>query len=282
MTLLTSLIYSQVAKAIATTCKLPFINIKGPELLGSYVGESEFNIRNVFIQAKKAASSSESTYPGAIIFFDEMDSITPNTEENNNSSSQNAIMNRIVSTLLLELDKCNNDESCFIFVIGATNRPDLLHTSLLRPGRFDRRIYLGCMNDPENISFILKACMRKFEFDEDLDMNTVIQKMLPFVSKKKYTGADLANITKIGLKKAIRRICFSIEEDCNKVKEINNNETDEVIIDQIMDDYFQRRILKPLIKLQDLIDAVHEVVPSVKDDDLRHYESLRDAYSSSN
>ena len=134
-----------VAKAVANECGLPFLSIKGPELLGSYVGESEANIRGVFEAARAAAmdpptsslrhgvvDSSSSGYSGAsVLFFDELDSLAPRRGEMGHGDG---VMDRVVATLLGELDNGggsgdsnrNAATVAHVIVIGATNRPDLL------------------------------------------------------------------------------------------------------------------------------------------------------------
>jgi peroxin-6 len=104
---------------------LSFLSVKGPELLNMYIGESEANVRRVFQKAKDARP--------CVIFFDELDSIAPKRGEKGDSGG---VMDRIVSQLLAELDDINTSEQTDIFVIGATNRPDLLDSALLRPGRY--------------------------------------------------------------------------------------------------------------------------------------------------
>lgn len=120
--------------------------------MDSYIGESERNIRDLFEHAKQIAP--------CVLFFDEIDSIAPARAKNNDSSG--GVMDRIVSQLLTEIDMIavptntrvlQSDSSVtttgsivtdkLVFVIAATNRPDLLDSALLRPGRFDRKIYLG-------------------------------------------------------------------------------------------------------------------------------------------
>lgn len=114
-----------LAKAVASSCSLNFFSVKGPELLNMYIGESEANVRRVFQRARDAKP--------CVIFFDELDSVAP---KRGNHGDSGGVMDRIVSQLLAELDgmssgKTGND----VFVIGATNRPDLLDSALLRPGR---------------------------------------------------------------------------------------------------------------------------------------------------
>lgn len=114
-----------VAKAVATSCSLNFFSVKGPELLNMYIGESEANVRRVFQRARDAKP--------CVIFFDELDSVAP---KRGNHGDSGGVMDRIVSQLLAEIDGMSSgSSSADVFVIGATNRPDLLDPALLRPGR---------------------------------------------------------------------------------------------------------------------------------------------------
>jgi peroxin-6 len=114
-----------LAKAVATSCSLNFFSVKGPELLNMYIGESEANVRRVFQRARDAKP--------CIIFFDELDSVAP---KRGNHGDSGGVMDRIVSQLLAELDgMAAGKGGADVFVIGATNRPDLLDPALLRPGR---------------------------------------------------------------------------------------------------------------------------------------------------
>lgn len=114
-----------LAKAVATSCSLNFFSVKGPELLNMYIGESEANVRRVFQRARDAKP--------CVIFFDELDSVAP---KRGNQGDSGGVMDRIVSQLLAELDgMAGSKEGTDVFVIGATNRPDLLDPALLRPGR---------------------------------------------------------------------------------------------------------------------------------------------------
>ncbi|XP_044727852.1 peroxisome assembly factor 2, partial [Chrysoperla carnea] len=161
-----------IAKAVATECGLHFLSIKGPELLNMYVGQSESNVREVFQRARDAAP--------CILFFDELDSLAPNRGISGDSGG---VMDRVVSQLLAEMDGINDNTS--IFIIGATNRPDLIDPALLRPGRFDKLLYVGISTDSTSKLMILKALTRKFNFSEDLLKDVV--KILP----ENITGADL-------------------------------------------------------------------------------------------
>ncbi len=117
-----------LVRALATESNLNFISVKGPELLSKWVGESERAVREIFRKARQAAP--------ALIFFDEIDSIVPAR----GTGSETNVTERVVSQFLTELDGL--EELKDVIIIAATNRPDLLDSSLLRPGRFDRLIYI--------------------------------------------------------------------------------------------------------------------------------------------
>lgn len=141
-----------LAKAIATEYSLNFFSVKGPELLNMYIGESEANVRRVFQRARDARP--------CVVFFDELDSVAP---KRGNQGDSGGVMDRIVSQLLAELDGMSGgeDNAGGVFVIGATNRPDLLDSALLRPGRFDKMLYLGVSDTHEKQLRILEALTRK-------------------------------------------------------------------------------------------------------------------------
>lgn len=142
-----------LAKAIATEFSLNFFSVKGPELLNMYIGESEANVRRVFQRARDARP--------CVVFFDELDSVAP---KRGNQGDSGGVMDRIVSQLLAELDGMSDgaEGAGGVFVIGATNRPDLLDQALLRPGRFDKMLYLGVSDTHDKQQTILEALTRKY------------------------------------------------------------------------------------------------------------------------
>jgi peroxin-6 len=144
-----------LAKAIATEYSLNFFSVKGPELLNMYIGESEANVRRVFQRARDARP--------CVVFFDELDSVAP---KRGNQGDSGGVMDRIVSQLLAELDGMSGGEDTAggVFVIGATNRPDLLDPALLRPGRFDKMLYLGVSDTHDKQLKILEALTRKYVY----------------------------------------------------------------------------------------------------------------------
>ncbi|XP_064484978.1 peroxisomal ATPase PEX6-like [Ornithodoros turicata] len=176
-----------LAKAVATECALSFLSVKGPELINMYVGQSEENVRSVFARGRSAAP--------CVIFFDELDSLAPNRGRSGDSGG---VMDRVVSQLLAEMDGLN--KSADVFVIGATNRPDLLDPAILRPGRFDRLLYVGIPEDKISQLKILKALTRKFNLSKDLDLEEVVQKCPPNL-----TGADLYSLCSGAMANATRK-----------------------------------------------------------------------------
>lgn len=117
-----------LVRALATESNLNFISVKGPELISKWVGESERAVREIFRKARQAAP--------ALVFFDEIDSIVPGR----GSGSETNVTERVVSQFLTELDGLVQLKD--VVIVGATNRPDLIDSSMLRPGRFDRLIYI--------------------------------------------------------------------------------------------------------------------------------------------
>ncbi|KAK5150600.1 hypothetical protein LTR04_006781, partial [Oleoguttula sp. CCFEE 6159] len=186
-----------LAKAIATEFSLNFFSVKGPELLNIYIGESEANVRRVFQRARDARP--------CVVFFDELDSVAP---KRGNQGDSGGVMDRIVSQLLAELDGMSDGDGGGggVFVIGATNRPDLLDQALLRPGRFDKMLYLGVSDTHEKQQTILEALTRKFALHPSLSLPRIAAS-LPFT----YTGADLYALCSDAMLKAITRQAEAVD-----------------------------------------------------------------------
>ncbi len=124
-----------IARALANQCEASFISIKGPELLSKWVGESEKGVREVFRRAKQAAP--------CIVFFDEIDALAPRR----GGESDGHVGDRVIAQLLTEMDGVEGREG--VIVVAATNRPELVDTALLRPGRFDLVVELAYPNEEE-------------------------------------------------------------------------------------------------------------------------------------
>ena len=142
-----------IAKAVATEADLNFIAVKGAELLSMYVGESERAVREVFRKARAASPS--------VIFFDEIDAIGASREGNNMNDGLN-----VLTTLLNELDGIEILKG--VFVLAATNRPEILDPALMRPGRLDAALHVG-LPDFEARREIFQIRMRMMDIGDDVD-----------------------------------------------------------------------------------------------------------------
>ncbi|KAF2847883.1 AAA-domain-containing protein [Plenodomus tracheiphilus IPT5] len=247
-----------LAKAIATEFSLNFFSVKGPELLNMYIGESEANVRRVFQRARDARP--------CVVFFDELDSVAP---KRGNQGDSGGVMDRIVSQLLAELDGMS-DGGEGVFVIGATNRPDLLDQALLRPGRFDKMLYLGVSDTHEKQQTILEALTRKFTLHPELSLQRVSQG-LPFT----YTGADMYALCSDAMLKAITRQARAVDD---KVKAYNASHTPNITIAYFFDHLATDEDTAVMVTEEDFIEAHKELVPSVSADELRHYDRVRKSF----
>uniref|UniRef100_A0A2N9F8X4 AAA+ ATPase domain-containing protein n=1 Tax=Fagus sylvatica TaxID=28930 RepID=A0A2N9F8X4_FAGSY len=148
-----------LAKAIANECQANFISIKGPELLTMWFGESEANVRDVFDKARQSAP--------CVLFFDELDSIAI---QRGSGIRDAGAADRVLNQLLTEMDGLSSKKT--IFVIGATNRPDIIDPALLRPGRLDQLIYIPLPDETSRLQ-IFKACLRKSPVAKDVDLTAL-------------------------------------------------------------------------------------------------------------
>ncbi len=165
-----------LAKAVATESGANFIAVRGPEILSKWVGESEKAVRKVFERARQVAPT--------VVFFDEIDAIAPARGYRFDSSG---VTDRIVNQLLTEMDGIIPLQN--VVVIAATNRPDILDPALLRPGRFDRLIYVP-PPDKNARKEILKVHTRKVPLAKDVDLDKIAE------MTEGYTGADLAALVR--------------------------------------------------------------------------------------
>jgi len=258
-----------VAKAVATECGLPFLSIKGPELLGSYVGESEANLRGVFQSAREAAEQN-APVSASILFFDELDSLAP---KRGGVGDGGGVMERVVATLFAELDGDTAASSTGrVFVMGATNRPDLLDPSLLRPGRLDRSVYLGIATDPAERARILAAQLHKLKLDGGaLEVSIQVESKLP----PRLTGADFSTIASGALLQAVERLCRQADEEHLAALTAGQQ---GVEIHDILKSWDSEKCT-PTVLLEDLLEAAKNVAPSVTQEELDRYERLKEQYS---
>lgn len=148
---------TMLAKAIATECQANFISIKGPELLTMWFGESEANVRDIFDKARAAAP--------CVLFFDEIDSIAK--ARGGNIGDAGGAADRVINQLLTEMDGMSPKKT--VFLIGATNRPDILDPALVRPGRLDQLIYIPLPDEKSRFA-IFRANLRKSPVAKDVDL----------------------------------------------------------------------------------------------------------------
>jgi transitional endoplasmic reticulum ATPase len=174
-----------LARAVATESEANFITIKGPEVFSKWVGESEKAIREVFRKARMAAP--------AVIFFDEIDSLVP---RRGLGFADSGVTERVISQLLTEMDGIVTLED--IVVIAATNRPDIVDPAVLRPGRFDRLIYVPEPNEKSRLE-IFKIYTKNMPLSKDVDLTQLTE------MTKYYSGADIEALCREAAMHALRR-----------------------------------------------------------------------------
>lgn len=228
-----------VAKAVATECNLSFLAVQGPELLNMYVGQSEQNVREVFERARSAAP--------CVIFLDELDSLAPNRGAAGDSGG---VMDRVVSQILAEMDglSTSDDPQKSIFILAATNRPDLIDPALLRPGRFDKLLYVGPCTTSEDKLSVLSAITNKFTFGENIKLKSVADML-----KEDMTGADLYSICSNAWLSAVRRKVLENEE---------NKDASEV-----------------MVSFEDFQSAAKKCIPSVSKSDIEYFNKLKTQFN---
>lgn len=199
-----------MAKAIANECGANFISVKGPELLNAWFGGSEANVRNLFDKARAASP--------CILFFDEMDSIARARGSGGGSSETS---DRVINQILSEIDGMGSGKT--LFIIGATNRPDILDPGIMRPGRLDQLIYIPLPDKESRIS-IFKANLRKSPVADDVDISQLAG------ATEGFSGADLTEICQRAAKNAIRDSITAGIERQKRVEagELTQEEADEL------------------------------------------------------
>lgn len=174
-----------LARAVATESEANFITIKGPEVFSKWVGESEKAIREVFRKGRMAAPS--------VIFFDEFDSLVP---RRGMGFADSGVTERVISQLLTEMDGIITLED--VVVIAASNRPDIVDPAVLRPGRFDRLIYVPEPDEKARLE-ILKLYTKDMPLAKDVDLKNLAN------LTKSYSGADLEGLCREAALSALRR-----------------------------------------------------------------------------
>jgi len=174
-----------LARAVATESEANFIAVRGPEIFSKWVGESEKGIREIFRKARMAAPS--------IIFFDEFDSLVPSRGMD---ISDSRVTERVISQLLTEIDGLLTLQN--VVVLAATNRPDIIDPAVLRPGRFDRRVYVPPPDDEARLK-ILEIKTKDMPRDNSVNLKVLSRRMAG------YSGADIDSICREAAMNALRR-----------------------------------------------------------------------------
>merc|ERR1712227_926484 len=232
-----------LAKAIANECQANFISIKGPELLTMWFGESEANVRDVFDKARSAAP--------CVLFFDELDSIAKS--RGGSGGDGGGASDRVINQILTEMDGMGSKKN--VFIIGATNRPDIIDSAIMRPGRLDQLIYIPLPDDGSRMA-ILKSNLRKSPVADSVD--------LPYLAKmtRGFSGADLTESCQRACKLAIRE---SIDADIKREKEKQKAGATTMDVDDEED-------LVPEITKAHFEEAMKFARRSVSDNDIKKYE----------
>ncbi len=220
-----------LAKAIANEARSNFISVKGPELLNKYVGESEKAVRQLFIRARNSSP--------CIIFFDELDALCPKRSMDNNAATE-----RVVNQLLTEMDGLEDRKQ--IFIIAATNRPDIIDPAMLRPGRLDKLHYVSLPEASDRFS-ILKAVTRNLPFEKDIDFKKIAEKLEGF------SGADLASLVRESQLHCVKRV---VRASVGKDKENDNDDGDYKVM------------------IKDVKFAMDNITASVSKADRNKYENV--------
>ncbi len=210
---------TMLAKAVANACRANFIYVKGPELLSKYVGESEKAVRGLFERAKLSAP--------CLIFFDEIDGLCPKR-----GSDGNQVIERVVNQLLTEMNGV--EELNQIYLIGATNRPDIIDRAILRPERLGVHLFVPLPNTDDQID-ILRTILKKKPLDQTVDVEKLVKKF----NLNNFSGADLNALVEA----AARNAAWT-------------------------------EVPKEYIDMEDFVVAYRSAKPSITEDDVRYYQDL--------
>ena len=231
-----------LAKAVATECQANFISIKGPELLTMWFGESEANVRDVFDKARAAAP--------CVLFFDELDSVARSRGGSHGDAS--GAGDRVINQILTEMDGISVKKN--VFIIGATNRPDILDPAIMRPGRLDQLLYIP-LPDASSRLAILKANLRKSPIAPDVELGRIVS------ATEGFSGADLTSICQRAAKLAIRESIVK-DVELEKIRQTRDGMEDDV----------REEDLVPFITRSHFEAAMREARRTVPVEDVRRYE----------
>lgn len=209
-----------LAKVVASKVNSNFIYIKGPELLNKYVGESESAIRKIFIRARENKP--------CILFFDEIDAIAGTRGTINETNS------KILTQFLTEMD--GMEELKGVVVIGATNRPETIDPALLRPGRFDRILYVPPPDKTTRVDLFKKE-LKNRPVEENIDYEKLAE------ATEMYSPADIDSICNVAALSVAKE---SLKENAHK-----------------------------LITTEKLLAQIEKTSPSISEEEIKEYEAIR-------
>lgn len=181
---------TMIAKALATESNLNFISIKGSDLFSMWVGESEKAVRELFQKARQLSP--------CIVFFDEIDAIGGERS----ASSGSSVKERVLAQILTEIDGVNTLKS--VIIIAATNRPDLIDSALMRPGRLDRIVYVQ-LPDLDSRREIFKIKLEKIPIAGDVDIEGLVN------LTEGYSGAEINAVCKEAALKSLEESFEALE-----------------------------------------------------------------------
>uniref|UniRef100_A0A1Q3FV43 Putative nuclear aaa atpase vcp subfamily protein n=1 Tax=Culex tarsalis TaxID=7177 RepID=A0A1Q3FV43_CULTA len=233
-----------LAKAVANEAGINFISVKGPELLNMYVGESERAVRQCFQRARNSAP--------CVIFFDEFDSLCPKRSD----SAEGGAGMRVVNQLLTEMDGIEDRKG--VFLMAATNRPDIVDPAVLRPGRLDKILYVGLPAEADRADILRALTKNRSQpsLAEDVDLGLLAR------LTEGYTGADLAGLVR---QASLQTLKDSIDACDGSAQEEGSSEEEQQQL---------------LVELRHFQEAIRNIKPSVNEEDKKHYERLKRKYGS--
>ncbi|CAL5084125.1 unnamed protein product [Urochloa decumbens] len=226
-----------IAKAVAHEAGANFIHIKGPEILNKYVGESESEIRKIFNRARTNAP--------CIVFFDEVDALATKRGKDGGW-----VVERLLNQLLIELDGAGQRKG--VYVIGATNRIEVIDDAILRPGRFGKKQYVPVPGARERVS-ILKARVRGRPVSSTVDLDVLAHR------------EECSNLTGADLESMVNEAALLAMEERRRLRFLNNGTSVSP---------------SPLVELSHFEQALSMVKPSVSKQQREYYETLRKQYLS--
>lgn len=224
-----------LAKAVANEAGINFISVKGPELLNMYVGESEKAVRQCFQRARNSAP--------CVIFFDELDALCPKRSD----SGEGGASMRVVNQMLTEMDGIESRKG--VFLMAASNRPEIVDPAVLRPGRLDKILYIGLPSAPDRVDILIALTKNGTRPVLSTDVN--LKTLGESTECSGYTGADLAALVR--------------EAGIEALKEVMTGSS---------------TTRKLVVSNKHFLKALEKIRPSVSEKDQQHYKKLQKLYSS--